>query len=182
MLLPSTIFDERYYPLPGREQHLNQLLLILQDTLGSLAIIIDGLGGVGKTALAVELVRRALRQGLFEKIIGESAQQELFTGGEIIQIREAVLDFEHLLDSIARQIGHWGLSSLKLEEKTMFLTQHMRQHHYLLLVDNLEAVENAHVLVARLRDFLGSSRAIITSRQKVRHDFVHTLTAWSAAT
>jgi len=174
MLLPPNILDERYYPLPGREQHLNLLLHSLQDTLGPPAIVVDGLGGLGKTALAVELVRRAFHQGLFEKVIGESAQQELFTGGEIIHVREAMLDFEHLLDSMARQLGYWELSSLKLEEKASFLIQHMRQHRYLLLVDNLEGVENAHVLVARLRDFLGGSRAIITSRQKVRHDFVQT--------
>jgi nucleoside-triphosphatase THEP1 len=175
ILLPPHILDELYYPLPGREQHLNQLLLLLQDSPGPPAIVIDGLGGLGKTALAVELARRAYSRGCFEKVIGESAQQELFSGGEIIQVREAVLDFEHLLDSLARQLGHWGLSSLKLEEKSTFLIQQMRQHRYLILIDNLEAMENAQVLVARLRNFLSRSRAIITSRQKVRHDFVYTV-------
>ncbi|TMC22610.1 MAG: TIR domain-containing protein [Chloroflexi bacterium] len=175
LLLPPNIPDEPYYPLPGREQQLNQLLHVLQDARGPLALTIDGLGGLGKTALSIELVRKALRQGLFERVIGESAQLILFTGGEIIQVREATLDFEHLLDSLARQLGHWELSTLKLEEKKTFLIRHMRQHRYLLLIDNLETMENAHLLVARLRDFLGKTRAIITTRHKVRHDFVHTL-------
>ncbi len=48
---------------------------------------------------------------------------------------------------------------------------------YFVLVDNLETAENADALVAHLRNLLGVSRAIVTSRKQVRHDFVkaHTL-------
>jgi hypothetical protein len=51
----------------------------------------------------------------------------------------------------------------------------LRQHRYLILVDNLETAENAAALVAHLRGLLGTSRAIVTSRQQVRHDFVQSL-------
>ncbi len=172
LLWPPTILDEPYYPLPGREQDLNLLLLALQDAQGSLCIAIDGLGGLGKTSFAVELARRAMHHQLFEGVIGDSAQQELFTGGEIIQAHEAVLDFDHLLDALARQLGRWELPTLKEEEKRLHLARILRQHRYLILVDNLETAENAAALVAHLRGLLGTSRAIVTSRQQIRHDFV----------
>lgn len=175
LLWPPTIPDEPYYPLPGSERDVNLLLTALQDAQGPLCIAIDGLGGLGKTSLAVELARRALRQQLFEGVIGDSAQQELFAGGEIIQAREAVLDFDHLLDALARQLGHWELPTLKEEEKRLHLARLLRQHRYLILVDNLETAENAAALVAHLRGLLGTSRAIITSRRQVRHDFVQAL-------
>jgi len=173
---PPTVPDEPYYPLPGREQDLHHLLAVLQSGQGPSVIVIDGLGGVGKTSLAVELARRALYQQLVEGIIGDSAQQELFTGGEIVQMREAALDFDHLLDALARQLGRWELLTINPEEKRMHFARLLRQHRYLVLVDNLESAENAAALVAHLRGLLGTSRAIVTSRQQVRHDFVQALT------
>ena len=175
LLWPPAIPDEPYYPLPGREQDLNRLLLALQDAQGPLCIAIDGLGGLGKTSLAVELARRTLHHQLFEGVIGDSAQQELFAGGAIIQAREAVLDFDHLLDALARQLGRWELPTLKEEEKRLHLTRILRQQRFLILVDNLETAENAAALVAYLRALLGTSRAIVTSRHQVRHDFVQAL-------
>src|SRR5689334_1968235 len=115
----------------------------------------------GKTSLAVELARRALHQQFFEGVIGDSAQQELFTGGDLNQVREAVLDFDHLLDALARQLGHWELPALKEEEKLLNVARLLRQHRYLILVDNLETAENAAALVAHLRGLLGTSRAIV---------------------
>jgi hypothetical protein len=52
------------------------------------------------------------------------------------------------------------------------VAQLLRQQHKLVLVDNLETAENADALVSHLRNLLGVSRAIVTSRKQVRHDFV----------
>ncbi len=172
VLWPPNIPEERYYSLPGRERDLDQLLEVLQASQGPSVVVIDGLGGLGKTAMAVELAQRALLQGLFEGIIGDSAKQELLAGGEIVQVREATLDFGSLLDSIARQMGRWEIPILKAEEKRAALARLFRQHRYLVLVDNLETAENANTLIAHLRGLLDGSRAIVTSRKKVRHDFV----------
>lgn len=78
-----------------------------------------------------------------------------------------------LLDSIARQLGRWELLTYKTAEKRAVIGQLLRQQGYIVLVDNLETTENARALVAHLRGLLGVSRAIITSRIKVPHDFVH---------
>ncbi len=174
-LWPPNIPDERYYPLPGRERHLGQLQGLLQDPQGAPVIVVDGLGGLGKTAIAVELARRALQERLFAGVIGDSAKLEFLTGGEIVQLRQATLNFDNLLDSIARQLGRWELPTLKAEEKLAVLTHLLRGRRYLILVDNLETSENANALVAHLRGFLNGSRAIVTSRKQVRHDFVRPL-------
>ncbi len=171
----ATIPQEYYYPLPGREAHLEQLLTALEDPQGVPVVVIDGLGGLGKTALAAELARRAVRGHRFQSVIGESAKLEEFTGDGIVPVREATLDFDLLLDALARQLNHWEIPALKLEEKQIALARLLHKHSYLILVDNLETTENAHALVAKLRPLLGTSRAIITSRKQVRQDYVQHL-------
>ena len=118
LVLPLHIPDEPYYALPGREQNLEELLTTLQDMQGPPALVIDGLGGIGKTAFAVELARRALHGQLFEKVLGESAKQEHFIGGEIVRVSEATLDFSNFLDAIARQLDHWEIPSLPQRRNT----------------------------------------------------------------
>lgn len=172
---PSTIPHEHYYPLPGREKHLEHLLEALQDRQGAPIVVIDGLGGLGKTALAAELARRVVYHHDFQGVIGESAKLEGFTGDAIVSIRAATLDFDLLLNALARQLGHWEIPALKTEEKRTALARLLHQHPYLVLVDNLETAENAHALVAQLRTLLGISRALLTSREQVRHDYVQRL-------
>jgi len=171
-VLPPHLPNEPYYSLPGREHQLDRLLSVLSNPQGPVAIVIDGLGGLGKTAMAVEGVRRALHRQLFAQVVGESAKLEQLVGGEIVQVSEATLDSNTLLDTIARQLDHWEIPTLPPEEKHIRLTHLLRKQHYLILVDNLESMDNAQEVVAHLRGFLNPSRALLTSRQKVYHDFV----------
>jgi hypothetical protein len=172
IMFPPHLPNEPYYPLPGREQQLDHLLDVLGDPQGPVAIVIDGLGGMGKTAMAVEGIRRALNRQMFAQVVGESAKLEQLVGGEIVQVGEAALDGDALLDTIARQLDHWEIPTLPLQEKYVRLAQLLRKQRYLILVDNLESTGNAQEVVARLRGFLNPSRALLTSRQKVYHDFV----------
>jgi DNA-binding XRE family transcriptional regulator len=173
--LPPHIPDEPYYTLPGREEDMAVFLSAFQDQQGPSTLVVDGLGGIGKTAFAVELARRAQRRQIFEKVVGESARQEHFIDGEIVRVSEATMSFESLLDALARQLDHWEIPALASQEKRSTLARMLRQHRYLVLVDNLEAVADAQKIVAELQGFLRGSRALITSREKVPHDFVRSL-------
>jgi len=176
VIWPAGIPDEPYIVLPNREQSLEEMLGFLKDRASNRVISVDGLGGLGKTALAAELVRRAIGAGLYEGVIGETAKQEILGDEEIIQLRDAVLDYEGLLDTLARQLQRWDLFTMGLKDKEAVLGRILRQRAYLLFIDNLETAENANALVARIRDFLGPSRAIVTSRLQVRLGFVRSFT------
>ncbi len=168
LLLPH----EHYYPLPGREADLLTASMALQDPQGPLITLIDGLGGLGKTALALELAHRLFQQQRFVDVVGESAKQEHFTGSQIIQLPKATLSIDVLIDAMIQQLGRWELLTLEKEKKQTALRSLLQQTPYLILIDNVETAENAEGLVFFLQRFLGTSRAIVTSRKQIRADFV----------
>lgn len=170
--LPST---EPYYPLPQRDAQLQGIMSTLRDPKGRRIVAIDGLGGLGKTAMAVEIGRRCLEEGLFQRILGESAKQERLVGEEIEKLEGATLSFDSLLDAIARQLGRWDIPTMKPEEKQTTLQYLLQRTPYLIIADNLETAENARSLVMELQQFGDGSRVIVTTRPQLGLDFVYSL-------
>jgi hypothetical protein len=175
-LWPPGIPDEDYYSLPHREQQFAKLLELIENHDGPQLISIDGLGGLGKTSMAAELARRCLGKGLFQGVIGETAKQEMLAGDEIIPLQPAILNYDSLLDALARQLQLWDLFTRDAQARESALSQVLRRDRHLVFVDNLESVENANVLVTRLGNILGKSRAILTSRVKIHFGFAHSFT------
>jgi len=170
-------YTEPYYALPDRDIELEELVQVLRASQGRRIIAIDGLGGLGKTAAAIEVGRRCVTEGLFERVVGESAKQERMVGPHIEPIPQvpAKLKFEDLLDKIAQQLGRWDIPTMNPKEKLANLQYLLQQHPHFVIVDNLETAENARGIVMELSGLLGDSKAIVTSRPRLDLDFVHTL-------
>jgi hypothetical protein len=166
--LPSYAVEE----FVGRREELAELLGALRDP-GLPLITLTGIGGIGKTALAEEAVRRAAVEGLFTRTVWRSTQAEKFIGDGVERSEEARYSFDELLADILVQSGKSSIAGASTAVKLDAVSGLLATEHVLIVLDNLETVSNRDALVASLFNILGKGKLLITSRYEIKHPRVH---------
>jgi len=162
----SNLPGKAYRELVGRDAELSDIMAALRDPAGKWIVAIDGMGGIGKTALAREVADRCLNERLFDAVVWESAPREEFLGGERPK-RVGTLTFETVLNAIGRQLGALDVPRLKGAEKKAWVQALLRSQRVLVVLDNLELAEEPQNEIARrLQPLLDPSKALLTSRHR----------------
>jgi hypothetical protein len=164
--LPS----EAYYPMKKCESEIGEMLSHLENKR---SCFVDGQGGIGKTALVVELARRCFRneQKRWKHLVWTSAKQKVLMENGVVRLQDATLTFEALLDAIATQMNYPDILHHPVPQKEEKIADILAAQPCLIFVDNLETMQEAEELVRRLSQILGKSQAIITSRHRVNTNF-----------
>ncbi|MCE7984536.1 MAG: tetratricopeptide repeat protein [Caldilinea sp. CFX5] len=136
----------------GRIKKLEEVLSSLQGRMPIIAI--TGIGGIGKTAIALEASYDIFNKGIFEGIVWMSAKDNLLT-------------FDNLLNLIARTFGQLDLLKLAVEEKRKNLLSFLRTGKFLLVLDNFETIANDEELGHFLEMIPEPSKVLITCRHRV---------------
>jgi tetratricopeptide (TPR) repeat protein len=147
----------------GREREKAQVREALASR--SYLVCIDGIGGIGKTALALEVVHECLKVSKGELPADGTPTFDTFVW-TTAKGRELVLS--DILEIVARTLDYPYIARLPLGEKPSETAKLLRAQNCLLIVDNFETITDDAV-----RDFLLNlpepSKALITSReQKLR--------------
>jgi hypothetical protein len=163
----------QYEKLVGRDALVDTLADYLTDPTAKPVVVISGLGGIGKTALAYEVVSSVMQRGYFDQLAWESARSEDFTGTAERVARAQDVPFESLLASYARQLGFESLQQLSPEMLPSQMRRILRSGNYLLVMDNLETPEAAREIAQKLYKLVSPSaharptRVLLTSRTKL---------------
>jgi predicted ATPase/DNA-binding SARP family transcriptional activator len=135
-------------PLLGREAELEQLAELVRHDATRL-VTLTGIGGIGKTRLALELVRR-----LAPEFQHGAAVARLAT------VRDAGFVARGILEALELPEGGGGAAEQ--------VATALRDSHLLLLVDNFEQVLDAAPEIARLLDAAPRLKVVVTSRAPLR--------------
>jgi LuxR family glucitol operon transcriptional activator len=150
----------RYGEFIGREVELARILEWLETSRWPLASI-EGMGGIGKTSLALEAAHRCLPGKQlaiakpFEAVVWISARD----------YSDFNLRLDHLLDTIARVLNYPHLAQLPPEQKIGAVDKLLRSYRSLIVADNLETVTDL-ALVKFLEQIPEPSLALVTTRYK----------------
>jgi hypothetical protein len=153
----------------GVEEPLNSLLEQLMATDIPWLASIEGLGGIGKTALANAVVRRPELVSRFQEIAWVSAkQQDFFPGLGLEQNASPVLTADMFIDTLLEQLTPPPVSTKSPQEKKVALIQLLKQAPYLVVIDNLETIADYQALLPLLSEITNPSKALLTSRHSLR--------------
>jgi predicted ATPase/DNA-binding SARP family transcriptional activator len=135
-------------PLLGRERELDALADLVRSSTTRL-LTLTGIGGIGKTRLALELVRRLAPE---------------FQHGACVATLANVRDPAHVTRAILEALELPETASPPDEQ----LAAGLRDSELLLLVDNFEQVLPAAAGIARLLDATPKLKILVTSRAPLR--------------
>lgn len=167
-LEPST-----YTHLIGVERHLQSLADQFNQPGPPWLIAIEGIGGIGKTALADALARHLLGGHQWQDFAWVTARQQIFNGGGAIKpIPKPALTTEALVDVLVKQLlgPATGPTIQSLEQKKTLLRQRLHAQPHLIVVDNLETLLDVESLLGILRELANPTKFLLTSRISRFHE------------
>jgi LuxR family glucitol operon transcriptional activator len=170
--LPSPDFDET--SLLGRREERRQLMRALRGAWPVISILGDG--GIGKTALALQLCYDLVQSTdcPFEAVVWVTAKNAQLTSTEIVRIETAVQDSLGLFASATAALGGTGDAFKATDE----LLEVLAAFPTLLVLDNVETVLDEG-FPAFLREIPNGSKVLITSRIGVKTENPYKLTGLS---
>jgi LuxR family glucitol operon transcriptional activator len=163
-----------YASFVGRETELAWLRQRLHPADRAWQIAITGIGGVGKSALALAIAHEFREkyaqlppEARFDAIIWISAKEEVLTaqGREKAGLPETVLHtLEDVYTAIARALEREDITRALPEDQSRVVEKALKEQRTLLLMDNLESVQDERIKPF-LRNLPAPTKALITSRE-----------------
>lgn len=160
----------------GREEELSKAMRILRPYPHSQhsLVTIDGVGGIGKSALALEIAHRFLREHdklppeeRFDALIWTSAKQTVLRSGRgIVTRQQALRTLDDICESIAVTLEIEEKIGSHLRNQVELIRRYLSQQRTLLIVDNLETVDDEAV-IEFLQEIPAPTKVIVTTRHRI---------------
>lgn len=155
--------------LVGVEPQIERLSTILMDQGAPWLISIEGIGGIGKTALAAAVLRRMAENTCYSSFAWVSAQvASLDLCGDVRPRPQPAITGASILAKLARQVlpdVHPALE--ESGEAVSALRRCLHKSAHLIVIDNWETVLDAQALLPLLHSLSQPSRFILTSRRRL---------------
>lgn len=164
--VPNNLPDSEYVRFIGRQTEMDNIRQELERQKWPI-ILLDGLGGVGKTATAHCIAVGYLSSKKFDYIIWTSAKEQRYTLRGIESLYHPISNLNDLLDEISKVLELRELLELPFEEKRALIVDMLKgSDRILIVVDNFETVTDPYI-EAFLMELPENVKILITTREGV---------------
>src|ERR1051325_2341407 len=168
--IPSSLPSQP--PFFGRERELAIITQAISPEARTWGALIDGPGGIGKTALAIRAGELAPAEHFDRKIFLSAKVRELTPAGEE-KLEDFMLpNYTSLLTELGRELGEEDIGKIEPNARANEVRRALTDVRALIIIDNLETFAEPERV--RLYQFLSrlpsSCKAIVTSRRRADID------------
>ncbi len=165
--LPNPI----YLQFIGRDESYDKIIKALRNKRIFL-VAISGIGGVGKSALAIKTTRNIIesKSDMFSFIIWVSAKKTYLTPEGVVSETQIFSNLLQLFDVILKITGFTEYLKSTFKVKKEATLQILSMDSFLIIVDNFETVLNPHEFLEffeEVGDSCDNSKIIITTRHQL---------------
>ncbi|MEM9922968.1 MAG: ATP-binding protein [Cyanobacteria bacterium P01_D01_bin.50] len=169
-----------YTKLLSRSWEVKRLLELLSFEWTTPCVSIEGIGGSGKTTLALDIAYRCLKASndvylgrsndeaipTFELIIFTSAKSQFFTTKGIVPRLRRERTLTDIFTSIIRTINFYNSPLTSFDQAYEQVYKYLANMRTLLIIDNLDTLEEEQQVLSFLYELPPTVKALITSREK----------------
>lgn len=146
----------------GRDELVKKVLSRLYDPQEPSILALSGSAGYGKTEVATQVAKTAIKNNIFADVLWVTARQTELVDGRISEENQyEVLNWHRFLHEIADQ----------LKCPVEGIRQRFKEEKLLVVLDNAETADLESIL-SQLNRILNPSRALLTSRVKTKPPYV----------
>jgi Effector-associated domain 7/NB-ARC domain/TIR domain len=182
---PCNLPRKSYTDFIGRKKEIAELLKRISPEYRQHITVISGIGGVGKTALAVEVASQcwnAKKNGnnnngcipVFNSIIFTSSKTTEFVNTQILNRPEKEAQLTDIFRLISDVLDEPTITQVLATEQHRKVKEVLSKQSTLLIIDNMETLSDSERsnIVSFLNDVPQSTQVLITTREYIGYDSI----------
>ncbi len=153
----------------GRTPELAKIAKAIDPDVRVWGVLIDGPGGMGKTALAIQAAHIAPTTHFKRKLFLSAKKRELTPHGERDLDDFQLPNYMALLTELGTMLGEAGMGQIAAEERVKAVHRALAGQQALIVIDNLETFDKTERdrVVQFLERLPEGNKAIVTSRRRI---------------